>query len=117
MPRESVLLRAPHRDPLKGKSRDEFFEALRIALTDRVLSAYVFGSLNTPRFNDDSDLDLILIKNTTAPFMTRAAEFDDLYDLASPLDVLVYTPDEFSSLMTNDYGFWRSVKETLVRVL
>lgn len=117
MPLDSILLRAPHRDPLKGKSRDAFFEALRLALTGRVVSAYAFGSVNTPLFADESDIDLILIKDTTTPFTKRAAEFDDLYELASPLDVLVYTPEEFSTLMTNDYGFWKSVKETLVRVV
>ncbi len=42
----------------------------------------------------------------------------DLYDLGPQMDILVYTPEEFSRIMDKlPVGFWRSVKEQMVRLI
>lgn len=67
----------------------------------------------TSSFRPGSDVDLLLVKETSVPFWERVREFDDLYDLYPRLDVLVYTPEELAAQLKNPAGFWKSVKETL----
>jgi predicted nucleotidyltransferase len=77
----------------------------------------IFGSAGSGAYTDESDVDIIVIKETGTPFIERAREFDDIWDLAPAVDLLVYTPAEFEKLLEENIGFWKSVKETLVRVV
>jgi predicted nucleotidyltransferase len=112
-----VLVRLPGKGPLQGLTEDEFLERLRETLSGRVEQAWIFGSLAEGDFNRHSDVDIILVKETETPFPDRALEFTDLYDLACPMDILVYTPEEFTRLCENPRGFWRSVTESMERVM
>jgi len=53
------------RDPLSGWSPEEYEAELRRILTGRVGAAYFFGSYGTRDFGRDSDVDLILVSDTT----------------------------------------------------
>jgi hypothetical protein len=65
-----------------------------------------------------TDVDLILVKETDRPFNERPPEFDDLYDLGPELDLLVYTPAEFDTMMQNpSTGFWSRVATEKIRIL
>jgi len=106
------------RDPLGGKSKAAFEEALKKALEGRVDAAYIFGSYGTKAFNRDSDVDLFLVLRTEKSFLERGIDFYDVLDLAPSIDLLVYTPEEFERL-TNDPspGFWESAVATLRRIV
>lgn len=111
------ILSSSYVSPLGKKTYIELKEALKLALSARVSAAYLFGSIvsNTLSAND---VDLILIKETSVNFTERTREFFDLYDIACPLDILVYTPEEFRLLSNNKTsGFWRSVNETLDQII
>ena len=57
-----------------------------------------FGSYARGDWGVGSDLDVIIIVDrSAAPFETRAAQWDAT-DLPVPVDVLVYTKDEWESL-------------------
>jgi predicted nucleotidyltransferase len=101
---------------LNGMSRETFLAELRKRLRGRVERAYTFGSFQTPRFRPDSDIDLILVCDCSEPFNDRAGRFSDLHELYTPMDILVYRPEELQSLLREKTGFWASVAETLVDV-
>jgi predicted nucleotidyltransferase len=65
-------------------------------------SVYLFGSWAREEEDELSDLDLVVIKRTTAPFFDRLMEVGRLLPAgAGGVDVLVYTPDEFAAMQRN----------------
>lgn len=117
MPDRPILLKS-RRDPLFGYTRAGLLQKLRSVLQDRAQAAYVFGSFATDSMDPDSDIDLIIIQDTTAPFVTRAFAFEDLLDIIPAMDILVYTEAEFNQLTTDPSpGFWTSVCQTLLRIV
>lgn len=100
-------------DSQKNKPPANFKRRLREKLRGRVSKAYLFGSFESDAFHSGSDIDLILVAETNAPFIERASQFNDLYNLYPQLDILVYTSTELESLLKENIGFWASVKETL----
>ncbi len=105
------------RDPLAGLSRDEFLESLRQRLKGRVKACYCFGSFASDTMHKFSDVDLILIQETAQPFLERAAQFRDLHEIGPRLDLFIYTPEEFATLIKEPVGFWKSVRESLKQIL
>lgn len=106
------------RDPLFGRTSEEYESELKRILDGRVRAAYFFGSYGTPEFGRDSDIDLILVVDTAKPFLDRALDFPEVFDLVPSTDLLVYTPEEFASLTTvPSPGFWTSVVASLRRIL
>ena len=105
-----------NKEPLGGLTKEEFIEKLKSALKNRVDECYIFGSFHTDKFSSNSDVDIILIKKTEKAFLNRGKEFLDLYEIGPKIDLLVYTPEEFTRLLEESAGFWKSVKETMVRL-
>lgn len=91
----------------------DFVEQLCALLAGRVEAAYFFGSYGTPKFGPESDIDLILVTKTDLPFVERPQLFKDLYQLHPNMDMLVYLPSEFETLLREETGFWASVKSNL----
>jgi uncharacterized protein len=57
---------------------------------------YLYGSYLNNSANQDSDLDLAVIKRTTASFYERTREIRRLFkNNPVPMDLVVYTPEEF----------------------
>lgn len=54
----------------------------------------VFGSLATDMVGETSDLDLLIVKETSLPFYERLREVALLCPLKVGADILVYTPAE-----------------------
>lgn len=96
-----------------GITAANILNRLRQRIEGRVDRAYVFGSFGTPEFHASSDIDLILVKQTTQPFWERASEFSDLYDVFPRIDLMVYREEELALLLAQPQGFWASVKATL----
>ena len=118
MARNEEILIANTRDPLYGRSRAEIERLFRERLTGRVSRAYFFGSFASGTMDRDSDIDIILVKETTEPFVERPAAFFDLLDIVPACDILVYTHAEFERL-TGDpsAGFWQDVTATMKRFI
>lgn len=63
-----------------------------------ILAIGVFGSYNTPSWGVGSDLDMVLVvKKSARPFWERPRYFDSTR-LPIPVDLLVYTEEEFGKL-------------------
>ena len=58
----------------------------------------LFGSFCTGQIGEWSDLDLVIVKETTAPFLDRTRQVLELLKPRVGADVLVYTPQEFDQL-------------------
>ena len=58
----------------------------------------LFGSFCTGQIGEWSDLDMAIVKETTAPFLDRARRVLELLKPRAGADVLVYTPLEFDRL-------------------
>jgi len=115
---QNDILIKTFRDPLFGLTRDQYIEKLKKTLSGRVKRAYIFGSFTTNSFNSHSDIDIILVVDTEKPFTQRNVDFIDLLDIVPSTDILVYTENEFNSIMNEkSIGFWKSVKESIMRIL
>jgi predicted nucleotidyltransferase len=67
----------------------------------------VFGSYAKGRATEDSDLDLLIIKDTNIPRYKRGREVRKyLRGLKVPIDLIVYTEDEIQN--------WRHVKTAFI---
>ena len=58
----------------------------------------LFGSYCADQVSEWSDLDLVIIKKTKAPFLDRTRQVLELLKPQVGVDVLVYTPQEFEQL-------------------
>lgn len=74
-------------------------------LHDNVVRIGYFGSYARGDWGVGSDLDIvILLDSSEDPFMHRASGFD-LQDLPVPADVLVYTLEEWKSFRARQPGY------------
>ncbi len=107
-----------HKPVLKGLNRETYLEVLREKLKGRVKEAWLFGSLaRADSAATAHDVDLILVAEGNEPFHRRALQFSDIADLAASTDILVYTPDEWARLSTEEGGFWGDVNRTRLRII
>jgi len=88
-------------------------------IRDRVVSAYdpdriiLFGSRSTGTATEESDYDLLILKQTRSRPIDRRIEVEKiLEDRAVPLDILVYTPQEMSYLYSIGSPFIEEVIDT-----
>jgi len=82
-----------------------------LKLKQEIVEVYLFGSFSTLQYNDDSDIDLLIVAKTNISFPSRALLYADLLDIFAPMDILVYTPEEFSrNLALENHGFWNQFK-------
>jgi uncharacterized protein len=76
----------------------------------------LFGSNVTGKANKDNDLDLIIVKQSNLPKHKRGIEIRRLfYRMLIPMDLKIYTPEEFNNELKNDYSFLNmALKESRV---
>lgn len=65
----------------------------------------LFGSMAEGRTGEWSDLDLVIIKETSQPFVARSEEVALLCMAPVGVDYLVYTPDEFEQMIGEQNAF------------
>ena len=81
----------------------------RIAANYNPDKIILFGSYAHGDYSDNSDLDLILIKDTSLPKHKRGLEVRRLfYRLPVPMDFKIYTTAEFNDELSNQYSFLNS---------
>lgn len=78
----------------------------RIALNYHPEKIILFGSYANGLANEDSDIDLLVVKDTREPKFKRSIEIQRLLIGSKlPVDILVYTTDEFEKEKLNRYSF------------
>jgi len=68
-------------------------------------TAIVFGSVARGEADEWSDLDLVIVADTTRPFLERYRDFEGIYDVWPRLDLLIYTPEEFRHMRAEGRPF------------
>lgn len=87
--------------------RERLTPPLRSAGAQR---AIVFGSHARQEADASSDLDLVIIAETDLPFLDRFRAFTGVFDAyRRPMEMLVYTPDEFAGMIENENPFIEQV--------
>lgn len=76
----------------------------------------LFGSAATGRVGPYSDIDLVIIKETSLPFFKRAQQLAELLDYDVDIDFMIYTPQEFAAALKTK-RFFREEIEKKGRVL
>lgn len=62
------------------------------------IKVILFGSRVTGKTHEDSDVDLVVIKQTNKNFYDRIADASGSVDHVLPIDIIVYTPEEFKQM-------------------
>ena len=103
---EVTVLRAPARFTL-----DEITERLRGPLeASGAERAIVFGSWARGEADGYSDLDLVVVLATELPRFERAKLLTGVLDaIPIPVDLLVYTPEEFERGMSKRYDVFDAI--------
>ena len=72
----------------------------------------LYGSYNTKQVRNDSDIDLLIVKDTDKGLVERLVEAEKiLSDRLLPLDIMVYTPQEMRFLYSMGSPFIEEVLE------
>jgi len=81
----------------------------RIAASINPDKIFLFGSYANGHANDDSDIDLLVVKDTFEPKFKRSIEIQRLLIGSKlPVDILVYTNEEFEKEKSINYSFVNS---------
>jgi len=73
----------------------------------------LFGSYASGNFTQDSDLDLVIVKESSIPRFKRGSEIrKSLIGVGVPMDLLVYTPEEFEEGKNIRFSFLYSALKT-----
>lgn len=79
---------------------------LKIANSINPDKIFLFGSYASGKANNDSDIDLLVIKDTKEPKYLRSIEIQRLLiGTKLPVDVVVYTNEEFEKEKNKNYSF------------
>jgi uncharacterized protein len=77
---------------------DEYIQELTNKIVDSFnpIRVYLFGSYAYGNPSPDSDIDLMIVMNSDLPRYKRSSAIHlKCFPYKIPLDILVYTPDEF----------------------
>jgi predicted nucleotidyltransferase len=106
MAEEVIVLKAPARCSLQELARIAA-GPLEAAGAER---AVVFGSFARGGADAWSDLDLAVVLDTDLPQLERRCLLRELVDaLPVPVDLLVYTPEEFARGLEERYGVFDAI--------
>ena|SRR3989344_3389775 len=94
-----------HRQPLES----DIAKLVAILKTLRPEKIMIFGSAARGEVGEWSDLDVIVIKKTTEPFIRRLRNAPSLLSLSRSCDLLIYTPQEFSKLVKTQSPFVKNI--------
>jgi predicted nucleotidyltransferase len=81
---------------------NELLQALQGYHPQRII---LFGSVARGEADADSDLDVLVIKDTADPFVRRLEAMAELCPLGVHADILVYTPHELRQMVADGNPF------------
>ena len=61
----------------------------------------LFGSYAYGKPNENSDVDLVVIKKTDEPFHDRQKKARFFLNTSTPVDIFIFTPEEFETAKKN----------------
>lgn len=79
-------------------------------------SIILFGSFVQEKVKRWSDIDLVIVKRTSKPFLDRIKEVLLILHPRVGLDVFVYTPEEFKNLCANRTFFKNEIEAKGVKI-
>ena len=100
--------------------------AAALDFTPRPLKVMLFGSIARGAFGEDSDIDLVVVLDKEGRSRNYRAMINARMDVARrlrslrrkhPMDILVYTRDEWEDLKTSGSSFIAKIEEEGVPVL
>lgn len=98
-----------NRRELLGEELKVFIEGVKQGYRpDKII---LFGSLASGNVNSTSDLDIIVVANTKENFWSRLKNISKYCSHKVGMDVLVYTPEEFTRLLNTRTFFKKEVQE------
>ena len=111
---EYTDLRVARRDysVLLERSLQSLVEALK--QRSDILRISLFGSYARGRADLFTDLDVLVIMDTTKPFIERQRELYELLALPVDLDLLCYTPREFEDLKDRPFLRYALAREKVL---
>lgn len=74
----------------------------------------LFGSHARDNWDEESDIDIIVVYQTKKKFMDRLEELYMKWSLPKAVDILAYTPDEFTDMMKDNFFLKQAVKEGII---
>jgi predicted nucleotidyltransferase len=78
----------------------------KIASSTHPEKIFLIGSYATNKANEDSDIDLLIVKDTNEPRHKRSIEIQKLLrGTKIPVDILVYTIEEFEKEKSVSFSF------------
>ena len=84
----------------------------RIVKNNNPQKIILFGSYAPDNFNEHSDLDFLIIKETNLPSHKRGREIrKNLRGLKIPIDIVVYTPKEIKEWKDEKHSFISKILE------
>uniref|UniRef100_A0A7C1JWJ7 Nucleotidyltransferase domain-containing protein n=1 Tax=Caldilinea aerophila TaxID=133453 RepID=A0A7C1JWJ7_9CHLR len=83
---------------------------VQLRQTPEVERVILFGSYAAGRQDLFTDLDLLVVMDSTEDFVTRTAKLRQRLSAGVDFDLLVYTPEEFTQMQ--DRGFLRHILAT-----
>jgi predicted nucleotidyltransferase len=96
------------------KKRQKQLDEIVAVIKDNIdpVSIYLFGSLASGNFQEDSDIDLLIVAPSKDRPLERRIKLRKLlieYDRYLGLDLLVYTPEEYNMLINEPSSFIHSI--------
>lgn len=73
------------------------------------LKIILFGSLVSGKVKENSDIDLVIVKDSDKTFIDRAIEVALLTQPNLAIDFIVYTPEEFKHMESQNNYFFREI--------
>lgn len=90
-------------------------------IKDKIVKEYqpekivVFGSFVSGKIKENSDLDIMILKDTKSPFLQRLKEVALISRPKIAVDFLVYTPREYEVMsLENNYFFNEIIKGKII---
>jgi predicted nucleotidyltransferase len=71
----------------------------------------LFGSIARDDWDEESDIDVIIVYETTKPFLDRLKDLYASWNIPKAVDILAYTPTEFSEMMSENFFLQDALKE------
>lgn len=90
----------------------------KVLAQQRATKAFLVGSYARGSADAWSDADLIVVMPTDRPLVERPLALAQVLDaLPIPVDLLVYTPEEFDRGMARGFGIFEMIRREGVQIL
>jgi predicted nucleotidyltransferase len=71
----------------------------------------LFGSVLSSNWDEESDVDIIVVYDTDKSFLNRLKELYQSWSIPKAVDILAYTPAEFIEMTSSNYFVQDAVKD------